>query len=146
MGEVMKNGDIQTRGDEKWRGNQIRQVFEYNQLQVQQHEVDRMKKRFNRLMSMYASEGGGPSPRTKFNQKTPTGFLMTQSHMTPVKPDGSSVNDWSTTSSEFHNGKQPNFTDMKQHRRNFKRKTPFSQWQDAFFGNGVFFNPPQQGI
>ena len=49
---------------------------------------------------------------------------------------------WSTTNSEYHNNKGID----KFSKRNFKRKTPFSQWQDAYFGNGVFFNAPVNGI
>lgn len=31
-------------------------------------------------------------------------------------------------------------------KRNFKRKTPFTQWSNAYFSGGVFFNPPTNGI
>jgi hypothetical protein len=28
----------------------------------------------------------------------------------------------------------------------FKKKTPFTQWSNAYFSGGVFFNPPVNGI
>ena len=31
-------------------------------------------------------------------------------------------------------------------KRNFKRKTPFTQWSNAYFAGGVHFNPPVNGI
>ena len=30
--------------------------------------------------------------------------------------------------------------------KNFKKKTPFTQWSNAYFSGGVFFNPPVIGI
>ena len=54
----------------------------------------------------------------------------------------SGTDQWNTTNQEFY---QPiNLNNL--HKRNFKRKTPFTQWSNAYFGNGVFFNPPVQGI
>jgi len=54
------------------------------------------------------------------------------------------ITDWSTTNQEFFVPKQS--SDYKQQRRNFKKRTPFTQWSNAYFGNGVFFNPPVSGI
>ena len=52
--------------------------------------------------------------------------------------------EWYTTNQEFF---QPlKLNDMKNYRKNFKKRTPFTQWSNAFFGNGVFFNPPVTGI
>jgi len=31
-------------------------------------------------------------------------------------------------------------------KRNHKKKTPFTQWSNAYFSGGVFFNPPVNGI
>jgi hypothetical protein len=31
-------------------------------------------------------------------------------------------------------------------RKNFKKRTPFTQWSNAYFSGGVFFNPPVNGI
>jgi hypothetical protein len=31
-------------------------------------------------------------------------------------------------------------------RINYKKKTPFTQWCNANFNMGVFFNPPESGI
>ena len=31
-------------------------------------------------------------------------------------------------------------------RRNYKKKTPFTQWCNAHFNGGMFFNPPVNGI
>jgi len=38
---------------------------------------------------------------------------------------------------------QQDFSAVK---RNFKKKTPFTQWSNAYFSGGVFFNPPVSGI
>jgi hypothetical protein len=58
--------------------------------------------------------------------------------------DGDAIDPWNTTNREFHHEKD--FGEIGLHKRNFKRKTPFTQWSNAYFGNGVFFNPPVQGI
>lgn len=31
VGEILTTGDVRTKGDERWRGKQIRHVFEFNQ-------------------------------------------------------------------------------------------------------------------
>ena len=54
------------------------------------------------------------------------------------------TNEWNTTNQEFYQAKDLNELGLQ--KRNFKRKTPFTQWSNAYFGNGVFFNPPVQGI
>mmetsp|Transcript_5777 Transcript_5777/g.9900 ORF Transcript_5777/g.9900 Transcript_5777/m.9900 type:complete len:256 (-) Transcript_5777:30-797(-) len=51
---------------------------------------------------------------------------------------------WSTTNQEFFQPKE--IKDLDVYRKNFKKKTPFTQWSNAYFSNGVFFNPPVQGI
>lgn len=62
--------------------------------------------------------------------------------------DGSEIKSpmdgWNTTNREFY--KEKDLKEIGLHKRNFKRKTPFTQWSNAYFGNGVFFNPPVQGI
>ena len=50
-----------------------------------------------------------------------------------------------TTNKEFYQGRQSGESIII-YRKNFKKKTPFTQWSNAYFGNGVFFNPPVQGI
>jgi len=54
------------------------------------------------------------------------------------------IQDWSTTNKEFFVPKQAQ--DFKQQRKNFKKRTPLTQWSNAIFGGGVFFNPPVSGI
>ena len=51
---------------------------------------------------------------------------------------------WSTTNKDFY--KSSPAQDNKTYKRNFKKSTPFTQWSNAFFHNGVFFNPPVSGI
>ena len=51
---------------------------------------------------------------------------------------------WSTTNRDFYNAKLPQ--DQTLYRKNYKKKTPFTQWSNAYFHNGVFFNPPVSGI
>jgi hypothetical protein len=48
--------------------------------------------------------------------------------------------EWNTTNQEFY--KARNLQELGLQKRNFKKKTPFTQWSNAYFGNGVFFNPP----
>ena len=36
--------------------------------------------------------------------------------------------------------------DFSAYKKNFKKKTPFTQWSNAYFSGGVFFNPPTNGI
>ena len=36
--------------------------------------------------------------------------------------------------------------DFSSVKKNFKKKTPFTQWSNAYFSGGVFFNPPVSGI
>ena len=57
---------------------------------------------------------------------------------------GSNRSFWSTTNQEFFTPKAAK--DYPSYRKNFKRKTPFTQWSNAYFSNGVFFNPPVSGI
>lgn len=49
-----------------------------------------------------------------------------------------------TTNQTFHEEK--NLQDFSPYKRNFKKKTPFTQWSNAYFSGGVFFNPPVNGI
>lgn len=49
-----------------------------------------------------------------------------------------------TTNQAFH--ETLDSTDYSTYKRNFKRKTPFTQWSNAYFSGGVFFNPPVNGI
>jgi hypothetical protein len=65
--------------------------------------------------------------------------------------DGSStysqavLSDWTTTNQDFFDVKElPKHS--KTIKRNFKQRTPFTHWSNAYFGNGVFFNPPVRGI
>jgi hypothetical protein len=37
-------------------------------------------------------------------------------------------------------------TDIYANKRNYKKKTPFTQWVNSYFSGGVFFNPPVKGI
>ena len=49
-----------------------------------------------------------------------------------------------TTNLKFHDiMEQQDFTAIK---KNFKKKTPFTQWSNAYFSGGVHFNPPTSGI
>ena len=48
-----------------------------------------------------------------------------------------------TNQSYFDTLEQQDFSAVK---RNFKKKTPFTQWSNAYFSGGVFFNPPVSGI
>ena len=57
------------------------------------------------------------------------------------------ASEWSTTNQEFFcSPPQHQAEDLKQLRKNFKKRTPFTHWSDAYFANGVFFNPPVTGI
>jgi len=49
-----------------------------------------------------------------------------------------------TTNISFHEAKD--LQDFRPYKRNFKKKTPFTQWSNAYFSGGVFFNPPVNGI
>jgi len=49
-----------------------------------------------------------------------------------------------TTNQSFHEPKgHQDFTLVK---KNFKKKTPFTQFNNAYFSGGVFFNPPTNGL
>ena len=49
-----------------------------------------------------------------------------------------------TTNQSFHDTLEtPDYSAVK---RNYKRKSPFTQWSNAYFSGGVFFNPPVNGI
>jgi len=49
-----------------------------------------------------------------------------------------------TTNQSYHDVlSQQDFSAVK---KNFKKKTPFTQWSNAYFSGGVFFNPPVNGI
>jgi len=49
-----------------------------------------------------------------------------------------------TTNQSYHELlEQQDFSSVK---KNFKKKTPFTQWSNAYFSGGVFFNPPVSGI
>lgn len=57
------------------------------------------------------------------------------------------ASEWSTTNQDFFSPPQKQQPeDIKELRKNFKKRTPFTHWSDAYFGNGVFFNPPVTGI
>ena len=49
-----------------------------------------------------------------------------------------------TTNQSFH--ETLDVPDYSAYKRNFKKKTPFTQWSNAYFAGGVFFNPPVNGI
>ncbi len=53
---------------------------------------------------------------------------------------------WSTTNKESYPPLEIMEESLKISKRNFKKKTPFTQWSNAYFGNGVFFNPPSSRI
>jgi hypothetical protein len=36
--------------------------------------------------------------------------------------------------------------DHTHYKKNFKKKTPLTQWSNAYFSGGVHFNPPAPGI
>jgi len=49
-----------------------------------------------------------------------------------------------TTNQSYHDVlEQQDFSTVK---KNFRKKTPFTQWSNAYFSGGVFFNPPVSGI
>ena len=49
-----------------------------------------------------------------------------------------------TTNQSFHETLET--PDYSAYKKNFKKKTPFTQWSNAYFSGGVFFNPPVNGI
>ena len=49
------------------------------------------------------------------------------------------------TTSQLFNSKNENF-DVSPNRTNFKKKTAFSQYYNAYFQGGVCFNPPVNGV
>ena len=53
---------------------------------------------------------------------------------------------WSTTSKEAYKQHEIKPHNLNVQRANWKRRTPFTDWSNAYFGNGVFFNPPVSGI
>ena len=66
--------------------------------------------------------------------------------MTSAFKDGATLEyeHFRTTNQQYHDKLEAqDFTDVK---RNFKKKTPFTQWSNAYFSGGVFFNPPSCGI
>jgi hypothetical protein len=59
-------------------------------------------------------------------------------------PNSSDYEQFRTTNQTTHDAlEQQDFSAVK---RNFKKKTPFTQWSNAYFSGGVFFNPPVSGI
>lgn len=53
---------------------------------------------------------------------------------------------WSTTNKEMYKPHEIRPQVLSLQRANWKRRTPFTDWSNAYFGNGVFFNPPVSGI
>jgi len=51
---------------------------------------------------------------------------------------------FSTTNQNFYNVNDP--IDFSPYKKNFKKKTPLTQWSNAYFSGGVHFNPPVSGI
>lgn len=51
---------------------------------------------------------------------------------------------FTTTNQNFFHVNAP--VDFKHYRKNFKKKTPLTQWSNAYFSGGVHFNPPGPGI
>ena len=49
-----------------------------------------------------------------------------------------------TTNQTFHESMQPH--DHSAVKKYFKKKTPFTQFNNAYFSGGVFFNPPVGGL
>ena len=49
-----------------------------------------------------------------------------------------------TTNRSFHEFME--HQDFSQVKKNFKKKTPFTQWSNAYFAGGVHFNPPVNGL
>ena len=53
-------------------------------------------------------------------------------------------NHFRTTNRSFHDFLE--HQDFSQVKKNFKKKTPFTQWSNAYFAGGVHFNPPVNGL
>lgn len=49
-----------------------------------------------------------------------------------------------TTNQQFQEPLDPSV--FRTTKTNFRKKTPFTQWSNAYFSGGVFFNPPVNGI
>ena len=49
-----------------------------------------------------------------------------------------------TTNQSYHEFLETQ--DFSTVKKNFRKKTPFTQWSNAYFSGGVFFNPPVSGI
>lgn len=49
-----------------------------------------------------------------------------------------------TTNQNFYAVNEP--VDFSPYKKNFKKKTPLTQWSNAYFSGGVHFNPPVSGI
>lgn len=101
----------------------IRNTSEFNRALIQQNEVGKMRNSFRNIaLSMDGKE----------------------EHRGPRRQMSVSESPWNTTNKEQHGPQE--LGDMNVYRKNFKKRTPFTQWSNAYFGNGVFFNPPVGGI
>lgn len=61
-----------------------------------------------------------------------------------VRPHGEDDNTWKTTNEVVFGGVQ--MPDLSVNKLNYRKKTPFTIWSNAFFHGGVFFNPHEQGL
>lgn len=105
------------------RKEQTRNASDFNRALMQKGELQKMRDQFKQVAQSADKPISGVGSRAS-------------SHVTE------SV--WSTTNQQFYQPKE--IRDLKTMRKNFKKRTPFTQWSNAYFGNGVFFNPPVTGI
>lgn len=58
--------------------------------------------------------------------------------------DSQGASTFCTTNQNFYAVNDP--VDFSPYKKNFKKKTPLTQWSNAYFSGGVHFNPPVSGI
>lgn len=69
---------------------------------------------------------------------------MIQARHSQINRDAMGASVFTTTNQNFYSVNEP--VDFSPYKKNFKKKTPLTQWSNAYFSGGVHFNPPVSGI
>lgn len=104
-------------------------------------------KRMSSLPAIQHRNSANPAKRTKsiaVRGKSNQTQNLRNSQRTSAFNTMDDYDHYTTTNQHHHDVlEQQDFSAVK---KNFKKKTPFTQWSNAYFSGGVFFNPPVSGI
>lgn len=102
------------------------------------------RKRVSSLPAIEQRNSATISGKNRRTKSTTMNKQLRNSQKIKTTYDNDDYAPFQTTNQRYHEVlEQQDFTSVK---KNFKKKTPFTQWSNAYFSGGVHFNPPTSGI